>query len=91
MFTVEDALMRVSQSQSMQDSPSGFSDASQQILLEVIPPVLVLHLDRVRYDVAAGGIMKIGKTIRFGPELEIPLGMIFTFLVAAKCLLILSF
>ncbi|KAI0266275.1 hypothetical protein BGY98DRAFT_939185 [Russula aff. rugulosa BPL654] len=28
---------------------------------------------RVRYDATAGGIMKIGKLIQFGPELEVPL------------------
>ena len=54
------------------------------MVIEALPPVLVLHLNRVRYDVATGGIMKIGKSIRFGPDLEIPLGTIFTFLAAAK-------
>ncbi|KAI0268035.1 hypothetical protein BGY98DRAFT_354986 [Russula aff. rugulosa BPL654] len=34
----------------------------------------VLHLNHVRYDPAAGNITKTGKSIRFGPELEIPLG-----------------
>ena len=77
VLTVEDALMRASQSQSMQDGPSGLSDASQRILIEALPLVLVLHLNRVRYDATAGGIMKIGKSIRFGPDLEIPLGTIF--------------
>jgi hypothetical protein len=72
--------MRVSQSQSMQDGRSGSSDASQQMLIEALPPILVLHLKRFRYDddAAAGGITKIGKFIRFGPDLEIPLGTIFT-------------
>ena len=60
------------------------SDASQQMLIEALPPVLVLHINRVRYDAAAGGIMKIGKSFRFGPELEIPLGTIFSILTAAK-------
>jgi ubiquitin carboxyl-terminal hydrolase 10 len=59
-------------------------NASQQVLIEVLPPVLVLHLDRVRYDVAMGGIKKIGKSIQFAPELEIPLGTIFTFLAEAE-------
>jgi ubiquitin carboxyl-terminal hydrolase 10 len=68
----------------MQGSLSGLSDASQQMLVESLPPVLVLHLNRVRYDAAAGGITKIGKSIRLEPELEIPLGTIFTFSVAAE-------
>jgi ubiquitin carboxyl-terminal hydrolase 10 len=69
--------MRVSQSQSLQDGPSGLGDASQQVLIEALPPVLVLHLNRVLYDAAAGGTTKIGKSIRIEPDLEIPLGMIF--------------
>ncbi|KAI0274587.1 hypothetical protein BGY98DRAFT_920575, partial [Russula aff. rugulosa BPL654] len=73
VLTVQDALMRVSQSQFMQDGPSGLSDVSQQMLIEALPPVLVLHLNRVRYDATAGGLMKIKKSIQFGPELEIPL------------------
>jgi hypothetical protein len=68
--------MRVSQSQSMQDGASGSSnpDASQQMLIEALPPVLVLHLKRFRYDAAAGGIIKISKHVQFYPELDIPSG-----------------
>ena len=72
--------MRISQPQV---SASGLDNASPQVLIEVLPPVLILHLNRVRYDVAAGGIKKIGKSIQLAPELEIPLGTIFTFLAAA--------
>ena len=54
------------------------------MLIEVLPPVLVLHINRVRYDAAAGDIRKIGNSIRFGPDLEIPLGTVFTFIEAAK-------
>jgi len=57
----------------VQVSASGLGEASQQVLIEALPPVLVLHLNRVRYDAAAGGIIKIGKFIQFSPELEIPL------------------
>ena len=53
------------------------------MLISVLPPVLVLHLNRVRYDAAAGGLIKIGKSIQFGPDLEIPLGTIFSFLAVA--------
>ncbi|KAN0105392.1 hypothetical protein V8E52_011059, partial [Russula decolorans] len=73
VHTVQDALMRLSRSQSMQDGPSGVSDASQQLLIEALPPVLVLHLKRFRYDTAVGGVIKIGKPVHFSPELEIPL------------------
>ena len=77
--TVQDALMHVSQPQV---STSGLDNASQQVFIEVLPPVLVLHLNRVRYDVTADGIKKIGKSIQLAPKLEIPLGKLLTFLAA---------
>ena len=76
MLTVQDALMRVSQSQV---SASGLGNTSQQALIEALPAVLVLHLNRVRYDTAAGAIVKIEKPIVFTPELEIPPGTISPF------------
>jgi ubiquitin carboxyl-terminal hydrolase 10 len=76
--TIEDALSRISHLQPVQLGPSGFSEASQQVLIEVLPPVLVLHLKRFLYDVDADSIVKISKQIQFGPELEIPLGTIFS-------------
>ncbi|KAI0272065.1 hypothetical protein BGY98DRAFT_1179226 [Russula aff. rugulosa BPL654] len=42
------------------------------------PICFVLHLNRVRYDATVGGLMKIEKSIQFGPELEIPLPMLNT-------------
>jgi len=54
--------------------PSGSSEASQQVLIEALPPVLVLHLKRFLYDTATRGVVKIGKPVEFTPELEIPLG-----------------
>jgi ubiquitin carboxyl-terminal hydrolase 10 len=44
------------------------------VLIEVLPPVLVLHLKRFVYNAAANDVVKIGKPIQFSPELEIPLG-----------------
>ena len=49
------------------------------MLLEALPQILVLHLERFVYDAATEGIYKISKPIRFAPELEIPIGMIFSF------------
>jgi ubiquitin carboxyl-terminal hydrolase 10 len=69
----------------MQVSASDLGNVSQQVLIEVLPPVLVLHLNRARYDAAAGGLKKIGMSVQFGPELEIPLGTIFTFLAVSQC------
>jgi ubiquitin carboxyl-terminal hydrolase 10 len=59
---------------------AGSSEASQQVLLEALPPVLVLHLERFLYDATADGINKINKPVRFAPELEIPPGTILSFL-----------
>jgi ubiquitin carboxyl-terminal hydrolase 10 len=56
------------------------SEASQQVLLETLPPILVLHLEHFLFDVATDGIKKVSKAIQFAPELEIPLGMIFSFI-----------
>jgi hypothetical protein len=55
---------------------SGLGDTSQKVLVEGLPPILVLHLKRF---VSADGIVKISKPVQFTPELEIPLGTIFSF------------
>jgi len=57
----------------VQVGPSDSSEASQQVLIEALPPVLVLHLKRFLYDTTARGVVKIGKSVQFTPELEIPL------------------
>lgn len=46
-------------------------DAHQQVLIESLPPILVLHLKRFLYDTEVGDVVKIGKPISFTPELEI--------------------
>jgi ubiquitin carboxyl-terminal hydrolase 10 len=78
VHAIEDALPRISHLQPVELGPSGFSEASQQVLIEVLPSVLVLHLKRFLYDVAAGGIVKINKPVQFAPELVIPLGTKFS-------------
>jgi ubiquitin carboxyl-terminal hydrolase 10 len=44
------------------------------VLIEALPPVLVVHLKRFSYDETAGGVVKTSKHVEFSPELEIPLG-----------------
>ncbi|KAH9998276.1 hypothetical protein BJV77DRAFT_743795 [Russula vinacea] len=73
VHTIQDALAHLSQPQPVQVGQSSPSEASQQMLLEALPPVLILHLERFLYDTAADGIIKISKPIQFAPELEIPL------------------
>ena len=74
MHTIQDALSHISEPQPVQVGPSGTSEASQQVLIEALPPVLVLHLKRFLYDTTARGVVKIGKPVQFSPELEIPYG-----------------
>jgi ubiquitin carboxyl-terminal hydrolase 10 len=52
---------------------------TQQVQIEALPPVLVLHFKRFLYDAAADGIVKIDNPVQFAPELKIPLGTIFSF------------
>ena len=56
--------------------PSGPGKAGEQItvlrVIEVLPPVLVLHLKRFSYDGATGGLVKTGKPIQLSPGLDIP-------------------
>jgi ubiquitin carboxyl-terminal hydrolase 10 len=63
----------------VQVGKSSLGEASQQVLLETLPPVLVLHLERFLNDTAADGINKTRKPVELAPELEIPLGKIFLF------------
>jgi ubiquitin carboxyl-terminal hydrolase 10 len=79
VITIEDALARVSLQQPVQLGPSGFGQANQQVLIEALPPVLVLHLKRFLYDVDADDMVKIKKHVQFGQELEIPLRTVFSF------------
>ncbi|KAJ7441669.1 hypothetical protein B0H11DRAFT_1749599 [Mycena galericulata] len=46
-------------------------DASQQVLIDALPPVLILHVKRFYYDKEVAGVVKVGKRVGFGPELEV--------------------
>ncbi|KAH9987821.1 hypothetical protein BJV77DRAFT_770711 [Russula vinacea] len=70
---IENAVARISHLRPVQLGPSGVGEGSQQVLIETLPPILVLHLKRFLYDAAADGIVKISKPVRFAPEFEIPL------------------
>ena len=76
--SIEDALRNLSHPQHVQVSSvtkgGATVDATQTILIESLPPVLVLNLKRFHYDTSANGVVKIGKQVTFGPELEIPSG-----------------
>jgi ubiquitin carboxyl-terminal hydrolase 10 len=46
-------------------------EASRSLLLEELPPVLVLHLKRFVYNETSGGCQKLLKNIDFPVDLEI--------------------
>ncbi|KAJ7827322.1 hypothetical protein B0H14DRAFT_3088382 [Mycena olivaceomarginata] len=75
IHTIADALALISHPQTVQMShpsrPGIVVDASQQILIDALPPILILHVKRFCYDTAVGGVVKVGKRVVFGPELEV--------------------
>ncbi|KAI9446193.1 hypothetical protein H4582DRAFT_1904182 [Lactarius indigo] len=52
VHTIQEALSYISHPQPVEVGPSGSSEASQQVHIEALPPVLVLHLKRFLYDTA---------------------------------------
>ena len=64
----------------MQVEPSDPIKVSQEVtvLIEALPPVLIVHLNRFHYDTVAGGVVKNRKHVQFSAELEIPPGMFFS-------------
>ncbi|RXW12971.1 hypothetical protein EST38_g12880 [Candolleomyces aberdarensis] len=46
-------------------------DALSKCILNRFPPILVLHIKRFCYDMNVKGVVKVGKQVQFGPELEI--------------------
>jgi hypothetical protein len=80
VHTVKDALAHISQPQPVQVGQLSPRVVSQQVQIEALPSVLVLHLNRFVYDAAADGVVKISKPVLFAPELEIPLGTMLSFI-----------
>lgn len=77
--SLRDALQHISQPQPVQISiptrPGAILDATQQVLIEALPPVLILHMKRFLYDTNVRDVVKLGKQVSFSPELEISPGM----------------
>jgi len=72
VHTIEDTLARISDPQPVQLGSSGLIETSQQVFVEELPQILVLHLKRFLCDGASNGIVKISKHVQFPPELVIP-------------------
>jgi ubiquitin carboxyl-terminal hydrolase 10 len=75
IHTIKDALMHISTPQSVQVTsitrPGATLDATQQVHIDSLPPILILHLKRFLYDANKGGVAKVGKQVAFAPELEV--------------------
>jgi len=76
ILTIEDALRNIATPGTVQMTSSSRPgiqvDASQQTLIETLPPVLVLHLKRFLYDTTINDVIKLSKKVTFGMELEVP-------------------
>ncbi|RDX46907.1 cysteine proteinase [Lentinus brumalis] len=74
--TLRDALLHIAHPQTVQVSiptrPGVILDATQQVLIEALPPVLILHMKRFLYDIKVGDVVKVGKQVSFSSELDIP-------------------
>ena len=74
IHSLKDALHHISTPQSVSiNLPSSTApiEASQQVLIDSLPPILVLHMKRFLYDTQVGGVVKLGKQISFGQDLEV--------------------
>ncbi|KAF8343378.1 hypothetical protein F5887DRAFT_1212517 [Amanita rubescens] len=71
---IQDALSYISHPQPVQvthpSRPGTILEAQQQVHIDALPPILVLHMKRF-YGTNVGGVVKVGKQVRFGPELDI--------------------
>ncbi|KAI1788359.1 cysteine proteinase [Ganoderma leucocontextum] len=73
---LRDALQHISHPQPVQISiptrPGALLDAQQQVLIDALPPVLILHMKRFLYDTKVGDVIKVGKQVSFASELDVP-------------------
>ncbi|KAG0655586.1 hypothetical protein C6P46_000809 [Rhodotorula mucilaginosa] len=74
VLSIEDALLHLTTPESLPDFMSSrgvrTQDASKQVFVDALPPVLLLHLKRFLYD-EVGGVQKSTKKVAYGTELTI--------------------
>ena len=71
--TIEDAIHNMTVPEIMHDymSPKGVRvEATKQVYLDTLPPVLILHMKRFVFD-NVGGVQKLQKPVQYGAELTI--------------------
>ncbi|KAG2219738.1 hypothetical protein INT45_007777 [Circinella minor] len=71
--TIEDAIRNMTVPEIMHDymSPKGVRvEATKQVYLDTLPPVLILHMKRFVFD-NVGGVQKLQKPVQYGAELTI--------------------
>ncbi|KAF1800109.1 hypothetical protein FB192DRAFT_1449593 [Mucor lusitanicus] len=73
VHSIEDAIANMTLPETMHDytSPKGIKvDATKQVYLEGLPPVLILHMKRFVFD-NVGGVQKLSKRVNYGAKLTI--------------------
>lgn len=73
VHTIEDAIANMTVPETMHDytSPDGLKvNATKQVYLEGLPPVLILHMKRFVFD-NIGGVQKLSKRVNYGSKLVI--------------------
>ncbi|GAA6007956.1 mRNA-binding ubiquitin-specific protease UBP3 [Rhodotorula paludigena] len=73
VISIEDALQQITTPEQLPDfltSRGIRTEAQKQVLLDELPPVLILHLKRFLYD-DIGGVQKSSKKVAYGTELQI--------------------
>ncbi|KAI8066849.1 hypothetical protein BC940DRAFT_257458 [Gongronella butleri] len=73
VMSIEDAIHNMIQPEIMHDymSPKGVRvDATKQVYLEHLPPILILHMKRFVFD-NVGGVQKLRKQVAYGTRLTI--------------------
>lgn len=75
VHTITDALKGLTSQEKLQGDFNSLRgknvEAYKQVLIDELPPVLILHLKRFQFD-AAGGTLKIAKKVGYPLELDIP-------------------
>ncbi len=76
VYTITDALHHLHEPEVI---PGVFStsrginvDATKQVFVETLPPILILHFKRFLYDAVEQRVVKKGKAVGYGTELVVP-------------------